>query len=71
MTYEYHRLSGGEPYRFNSISSTKLNRLGNKVINSVIKINKINTEIRLGEIEQQLNYFKKKNNRTRKQHFKL
>lgn len=71
MSYEYHRLSGGEPYRFNSIGRTKLNILGNKVIDSVIKLNKINNEIRLGEIEQQLNYLKKKNNRTRKQQFRL
>lgn len=66
MTYEYHRLSGGEPYRFNSIGSTKLNRLGNKVIDSVIKLNKINTEIRLREFELRLNELQRINNKTRK-----
>ena len=64
MTYEYHRLY--EPYRHKSIRYCSLKKSGQNVIDSVIKLNKINTEIRLREFELRLNELQRINNKTRK-----
>lgn len=66
MSYEYHKLNGYEPYRHNTLRLCRLIKCGQNVIDSVIKINKINTEIKLTELEIHLNYLKRINNKTRK-----